>query len=104
MVFRSLACDRKGAVLSKCSFSMNVFQVDTEFITTGYSLPMYLVQAEPELTVQIAKTLFCNDPKRGRNQQSHLASSSSGCFLITEHSLVLIFVWKWKIVIMTYFC
>ena len=51
-----------------------------------------------------AKTLFCNDPKRGRNQQSHLASSSSGCFLITEHSLALIFVWKWKIVIMTYFC
>ena len=43
----------------------------------------------------------CNDPKRGRNQQSHLASSSFGCFLITEHSLVLIIVWKWKIVIMT---
>ena len=101
MIFRSLACDRKGAVLGKCSFSMNVFQVDTKFITTAYSQPMNLVQTEPELTVQIAKTLFCNDPKRGRNQQSHLASSSFGCFLITEHSLVLIIVWKWKIVIMT---
>ena len=58
MIFRSPACDRKGAVLGKCSFSMNVFQVDTQFITTAYSQPMYLVQTEPELTVQIAKTAF----------------------------------------------
>ena len=42
---------------------MIVFQVDTEFITSAYSQPMNLVQTEPELTVQIAKTLFCNDPK-----------------------------------------
>ena len=56
MVFRCLVCHRKGAVLGKCSFSMNVFQVNTEFITTTYSQPMYLVQTEPELTVQIAKT------------------------------------------------
>ena len=84
---------------------MNIFQVDTKFITTAYSQPMNLVQTEPELTVQLGcQNRVCNDPKRKRNQQSHLASSSSGCFLVTEHSLVLIFVWKWKIVIMTYFC
>ena len=58
MIFRSLACDRKGAVLGKCSFSMNVFQVNTKFIITAYSQPMYLVQTEPELTVQIARTAF----------------------------------------------
>ena len=37
---------------------MNVFQVDTQFITTAYSQPMNHVQTEPELTVQIAKTAF----------------------------------------------
>ena len=41
---------------------MNVSQVDTEFITTTYSQPMYLVQTEPELTVQIAKTAFAIIP------------------------------------------
>ena len=90
MIFRSLACHRKGAVLGKCSFSMNVFQVDTQFIATAYSQPMYLVQTEPELTVQIAKTLFCNDPKRGRNQQSHLASSETLSNLDFVHSTDLV--------------
>ena len=37
---------------------MNVFQVDTEFITIAYSQTMNLVQTEPKLTVQIAKSIF----------------------------------------------
>ena len=43
-------------------FSMNIFQVDTKFITTAYSQPMNPVQTEPELTVQVAKTPFVMIP------------------------------------------
>ena len=90
MVFRLLAFHRKGAVLCKCSFSMNVSQVDTEFITTAYSQPMYLVQTESELTIQIAKTTFVIIPSaeeinRAISPPLKHRPTSTGSFLITEH-------------------
>ena len=90
MVFRCLVCHRKGAVLGKCSFSMNVFQVHTKFITTAYSQPMNLVQTEPELTVQIAKTAFVIIPSaeeinRAISPLLKHRPTSTGSFLITEH-------------------
>ena len=90
MIFRSLACHRKGAVLRKCGISMIVFQVDTEFITSAYSQPMNLVQTEPELTVQIAKTAFVIIPSaeeinRAISPLLKHRPTSTGCFLITEH-------------------
>ena len=91
-----------------CTRQMQFFH---ECLPSPYEVYNHHLQSADESCPNRARThrsdcqnRVCNDPKRGRNQQSHLASSSSGCFLITEHSLALIFVWKWKIVIMTYFC
>ena len=69
---------------------MNVFQVDTLFIITAYSQPMYLVQTEPKLTVQITTTTFVIIPSaeeinRAISPLLKHCPTSTGCFLITEH-------------------
>ena len=69
---------------------MIVFQVDTEFITTAYSQTMNLVQTEPKLTVQIAKSIFVIIPTaeeiyRAISPLLKHRPTSTGCFLITEH-------------------
>ena len=51
---------------------------------------MYLVQTEPKLAVQIAKTAFVIIPsaeeiKRTISPLLKHRSTSTGCFLITEH-------------------
>ena len=53
---------QKRSCTRQMQFSMNIFQVDTKFITTAYSQPMNPVQTEPELTVQVAKTAFVMIP------------------------------------------
>ena len=69
---------------------MNVFQINTKFIITAYSQPMYLVQTEPELTIQIAKTAFVIIPNAEKINRAispllKHRPTSTGSFLITEH-------------------
>ena len=75
---------------AKESFSMNVLQVNSKLVTTAYSQPMNLVQTEPKLTVQIAKTAFVIIPSaeeinRAISPLLKHRPTSTGCFLITEH-------------------
>ena len=69
---------------------MNVLQVNSKLVTTAYSQPMNLVQTEPKLTVQIAKTAFVIIPTAEEINRAILPllkhrPTSTGCFLITEH-------------------
>ena len=89
LVFCSLTCQRKWAVLCKCFISLDVFQVNKNLVTAAYSQAVNFVQPEPKLAVQIAEASFVVIPSSEeiyRSIKSLLKHrpSSTGFFLIAE--------------------
>ena len=87
-VFGSLTRHRKWAVLCKCCFTMDVFQVNTKPVTSSRQA-VSLVQSEPKLAVQIAEAPFIVIPGAEEIYSAAVSllkhrPSSTGCFLITE--------------------
>ena len=67
----------------------DVFQVNTKLVTAAHSQAVNLVQSEPKLAVQIAKTSFVIIPSSEKIYRAipsllKHSPSSTGCFVITE--------------------
>ena len=81
-----MSCTPQTKFFHECSPS----QLEACNHCTAYSQPMNLVQTEPKLTVQIAKTAFVIIPSaeeinRAISPLLKHRPTSTGCFLITEH-------------------